>query len=252
MNLFNDIIDELRKYITRKRLTTNIREEYVDSSISWPSAEKANIVLQTETGLELGNPRDESISFLVWTNTLSLVNDGLITLVGDEIGDISEKSKPFGKVVIIGGVDFNEENCYDRYREIELIRYDLNLRGYMIRAVPQYMREWSRISKDAIRGGFSLSTLGGALIEKYKEKDYIHSVEILFVNSSSEDIRELRSTGERVMRYINAMNKMTEELSLDCDSCEYSDVCGEVIELRAMRDSLMKKGKADDASFRTK
>jgi CO dehydrogenase/acetyl-CoA synthase beta subunit len=247
MNLFNDIIDELREYITKRRLTTGIREEYASNRISWPSAEKGNIVLQSETGLELGNPRDESVSFLVWTNNLSLVNDGLITLVGMEIGDISEKSKPFGKAVIIGETEFNEENCYDRYREIELIRYDLNLKGYMMRAVPQYLREWSRVSKDAIKSGFSLATLGSALIERYKEKDYIHAVEILFVNSSSGDVRELKGIGERVMRYISAMNKMVDELSLDCDSCNYSDVCNEVAELRAMRDSLMKRGKAYEA-----
>lgn len=243
MNLFNDIIGELREYIAKRRLKTGIREEYAANGISWPSAEKGNIVLQAETGLELGNPRDESVSFLVWTNDLSLVHDGLITLVGKEIGDIPEKSRPFGKAVIIGETGFNEQNCYDRYREIEMIRYDLNLKGYMMRAVPQYLREWSRVSKEAIQGGFSLATLGSALIERYREKDYIHAVEILFVNSSSDDVRELKGTGERVMRYINAMNKMVEELSLDCDSCDYSDVCNEVAELRAMRDSLVKKDK---------
>ena len=243
MNLFNDIIDELREYIAKKRLTTGIREEHAADSISWPSAERGNIVLKAETGLELGNPRDESVSFLVWTNNLSLVHDGLITLIGEEIGDIPEKSRPFGKAVIIGETGFNEKNCYDRYREIEMIRYDLNLKGYMMRAVPQYLREWSRVSKEAIQGGFSLATLGSALIERYREKDYIHAVEILLVNSSSDDVRELKDTGERVMRYINAMNKMIEELSLDCDSCDYSDVCNEVTELRAMRDSLVKKDK---------
>jgi hypothetical protein len=37
------------------------------------------------------------------------------------------------------------------------------------------------------------------------------------------------------------MNKMVDEMSFDCDTCDYSDVCGDVAELRAMRNALKNK-----------
>ncbi|MEZ4578964.1 MAG: hypothetical protein R2875_13445 [Desulfobacterales bacterium] len=48
------------------------------------------------------------------------------------------------------GTDFNADNSYDRYREMELLRYDIHLKGYMMRGVSQYQREWSRVSHEAM------------------------------------------------------------------------------------------------------
>jgi len=39
---------------------------------------------------------------------------------------------------------------------------------------------------------------------------------------------------------IAAMGKMVDELSMDCDTCEYEDVCNAVEDLKRMRDRLMK------------
>ena len=112
----------------------------------------------------------------------------------------------------------------------------------MMRAVSQYMREWSRVSGEAVENGFSFSILGSALSKKLKEFNYIDSVEILFVTSSAEDVRELKKTGDRFLQYINAMTKMTEEMEFECESCEFQTICDEAEELRNMRRSLIKKG----------
>jgi len=152
-------------------------------------------------------------------------------------------SLPFGKIVLIGGNGFNEENCYDRFREMDLSRYDISLKGYMMRAVSQYMREWSRVSCEAVKNGFSFSILGSALSQKLKELNYVDAVEILIVTSSAEDVRELKKTGDRFLQYINAMTKMAEEMDFQCESCEFQEICDEAEELRDMRRSLMDKGK---------
>jgi len=39
---------------------------------------------------------------------------------------------------------------------------------------------------------------------------------------------------------------MIEETSLDCSSCEYLDVCGDVRQLGALRDRLMKQREMAD------
>ena len=70
---------------------------------------------------------------------------------------------------------------------------------------------------------------------------YVRSVETIFITSSKEDVLEVKTISDDVFRLISAMNKMAEELSFDCDTCDYSDVCGDVAELRSMRKKLQNK-----------
>ena len=77
-------------------------------------------------------------------------------------------------------------------------------------------------------------------LKKLKELNYVSGAEVFFVTSSSEDVRKLKKPGDRFMRYISAMTKMTEEMDFDCESCEYQEVCSEAEELQDMRKSLIK------------
>jgi len=240
MQLLDSLINEVKDHINRKRGAGKLKEFMVLDDFSWPEAGQRDIVLKSDTGIELGNPKDESISFLAWTGDSSLVNDGYISLIGPDISETKSPALPFGKVVLVSGTGFDEDNCYDRYHEMEFLRYDVSLKGYMMRAVSQYMREWSRVSKEAVERGFSFQILGSAFLKKLKELNYVSGAEVFFVTSSSEDVRKLKKPGDRFMRYISAMTKMTEEMDFDCESCEYQEVCSEAEELQDMRKSLIK------------
>ncbi len=244
MKLFEEVIHDLRIWMDGMKASPRGFHETAAICRPWPAGERGNIVLMNDTAIELGNPRDESVSFLVWTDDPAAVRDGVVTRIGPDVKDYAGASLPLGKAVILGVDGFNEDNCYDRHREIELARYDVNLKGYMMRAVSQYMREWSRISSRAISDGFSLEVLASALMERYRQLDYVRAVEILFVTSAPEDVRSLTRIGERAVRLISAMNKMALELTFDCGTCEFTDVCGDVSELRSMRNALRGKEKA--------
>jgi CO dehydrogenase/acetyl-CoA synthase beta subunit len=238
MELFESAIGDIRAYQKKRR---GIAFVHKTGDIFWPKSEGRNVVLAEDTAVELGNPQQESVSCLIWTQQTQSVSDGRMTLVGPDIGDSKGQSLPFGKVVLACVSGFNEENAYDRYKEMEAVRYSLDLKGYMIRAVSQYQREWSRISKDAVRDGFSFEMMAASLRREYLKKDYVHAVEFLFVTSSREDVRELRNITQNVGRTINALDKMLKEIDPDCDECEYNDVCNDVGELRGMRRSRKEK-----------
>ncbi len=240
MRLHEDALYDIRHFIKKKADNCSIWQKDSDKSVAWAKADRNNIILKADTGLELGGPGVESLSFLVWTNDLSLVSDNNITLVGADLPDLSQVAIPFGKVVMIAGQDFSPQNAHDRFREMDLQRFDLNLKGYMVRAVSQEMKEWSRVSSEALDSGFSFSTLGSTLIDKYKELDYVTAAEVLFISSSTDDINELRPTGEKVKNYINAMRKMIEELSYDCANCDFQDICKEIDDLKMLKKSLKK------------
>ena len=214
----------------------------IPRSSGWPFAGKGNVVLGPDTAIELGNPRDESTSFMLWSGDAKKINDGRMTLIGPDLGESKQKNLPFGKVVLLGVRGMTEENCYERHREIEMARYDLNLSGYMMRSVSQYGREWSRVSREAMDRGMSFVTLGSALAEMYRNIDSVESVEIVFVTSSPADVRELGVIGGRASRLIGALNKMAAEMSFECGTCDFVDVCSEVDDLRNIRNNLTKEG----------
>jgi CO dehydrogenase/acetyl-CoA synthase beta subunit len=166
------------------------------------------------------------------------VKDDLISLCGPDICETKSERLSFGKVVLVSGRGFNEENCYGRFHEMDLLRYDISFKGYMMRAVSQYMREWSRVSGEAVENGFSFSLLGSGLIQQLKTLDYVDAVEVFFVTSSAEDVRELTKTGDRLMQYLSAMSKMTSDHDFECSSCEFQAVCDEAEELREMHKTL--------------
>jgi CO dehydrogenase/acetyl-CoA synthase beta subunit len=238
MELFGETLIDIRKYIEdKKSLSWFIREQ----KDVWPSGKGRNVVLSEDMALELGNPQMNSVSCLIWTQKTGLIQDGEISLIGPDIKESSGKSLPFGKIVLVEVSGFDEESTYDKYKEMEAVRYSLDLKGYMIRAVSQYQREWSRISREAVQSGFSFEVLGSALREEYLKKSYIHAVEFLFVTSSAGDVSGLQEITKNVGRTINALNKMLSEIDPDCDECEYNDVCDEVDELKSMRKTRDKK-----------
>ena len=242
MKEFENIIKEINSFVNKK---TSIKKNLKsDKQIKWPAAKKRDIILQSDTKIELGSPDVESACFMIWTQNPKLVKDGLITLAGPDVPEINvQKSNriPFAKILILNVNGFNEENVFQRYREMELLRYDITLQGYMMRAVSQYMREWSRISKDAVNKGFSLFLLGSELIQKYKEIPYINGAEVIMFTSNTQDIKVIKEMGNRAMRYIGAMTKMVQELSMECDECEYQDICNEADYLQAIRRSAQLK-----------
>lgn len=232
MELFEKTFSEIRRY-TEKR-SARLRFATANGS-GWPGGGGRNVVLSDEMAVELGNPQMASASTLVWTENPDLVCDGKITLIGPDVHASAGASLPFGKVVLIGGKDFNEDNTYERYKEMEAVRYSIDLKGYMIRAVSQYQREWSRVSREALQNGFSFEVLGSALRNEYMKKDYVDSVEFIFVTSSPEDVDELKEITKNVSRTINAMDKMFQEMESDCEECEYNDVCDDVVALKRMK-----------------
>jgi CO dehydrogenase/acetyl-CoA synthase beta subunit len=240
MELFTHIIKTLSDFVD----STSPKRTWIEKPINpWPPGGSRNIVLKEDMGLELGSPERESVSCLLWTGDLSSIEDGKITLIGPDFFESLGESLPFGKVILAGVEGFTEDNAYERHKELDFLRYDLDLKGFMMRAVSQYMREWCRISRDALSKGFSAQTLGSSLINLFREKPYVKAVEVLFFTSSTTDVSRLREITAPAEKIISAMNKMVNEMEFECGSCDYQEVCNEADGLRGMRDKLVEKSR---------
>lgn len=241
MEIFDEDITWLRKYVEAKKMQGR-KVRLMDSGKAdqrhpdFLKTERAAIVLNEDTWLELGNPNTFSTAPALVTENLGLVDDGAITLVGPDIPE-ARGSLPFAQILLIASDELKDED----YRKINTFQYELELKGYMIKAVPSSLTIWSRVSKESARDGLSFELLGKAIIDSYKSKFNNPAIEIIFITSSKADVEELKDLHGKITRIISAMNKMIQEMSFDCSSCEYLDVCGDVRQLGALRERLMKQ-----------
>ncbi len=241
MNIFNPIIKEIHGYKQDKHQRGLSRKFRTEEASPWPKAGNRDIILMPDLAVEFGSPETASVSFILWTGDASLVEDGKITLVGPDVTQTTVRHNPLGKVVIAEVTGFDETNAFYRNREIYLKKFDLSLKGVMLRSASHYMAEWNRISTAAVRKGLSFHHLGSALIDEYKRLDYVNSAEVVYITSSDGDVNALYEPGNRAARTIQAMSKMVNEMSYDCSGCDYQDLCGEAAELRSLKARLKKK-----------
>ena len=245
MELFESHIRQTREFLEKYRsrgLTTEYRHS---GPTSWPPSHRRSLVLAADTGGELGHPQDASTSFLLCTNRPETVPDRRITVVGPDLPEMAGRRSSFGRIVVAAGRGFNQANCLDRCREMNLLKYDMDLSGYMLRAVSGHQREWSRVCREALEKGFSFEVLGGAAMEQLAALAYVEAAEIIFITQSRQAVMEAKMIGDETMKIIGAMHKMTEELDFDCQNCDYSEVCRSVAELRRMRKNLARRRAAE-------
>lgn len=234
MGLFLNPLTQLRNFLQKHEQSGTLQLFRDCFHSGWPGGGGRNFVLRQDMAVELGNPQMDSVSFLVWDRDDSAVRDGCISMTGPDLNECSRKSIPFGMAVILGLKESGHQDDYALFRELEDIKYRLDLKGYMRRGVSQFQREWSRISTEAVRKGFSFKTLGTALIDLFHSLDYVTAAEIV-ITSSQPDVKELKTIAGNVLRIIEAMNKMINEELMDCESCAYSDICSETAELKEIR-----------------
>jgi CO dehydrogenase/acetyl-CoA synthase beta subunit len=246
VEFFDRHFDDILFNLQRMRELGKISEGFHRGDFDWPLADKGDLVMGVDTAVELGHPKEGSMAFLIWTSEPMRLKNKRISVLGPDLHQLGGKRIPFGKIILLGVEGFNEGNSYERYRQLENVRYDIHLKGYMMRGVSQYGREWSRVSRKAIEDGFSLPILGGTLVDRYLDFEFVQTVEVVFFTSGLQDMKPFLPIAENALKIIGAMNKMIEEVSYDCDTCEYNEVCGEVKDLRALRRSLQKRGKTTD------
>lgn len=241
LEIFNEDIVDLRNFIESKenegRKVRLLDSEDGDRRLStFLKKDEASIVFIEDTWLELGNPKKFSTAPVLVTDNLDLVNDGNVTLIGPDISE-TRGSLPFAQILLLASDSLQDE----AYTKLNSFQYELELKGYMIKAMPSSLLIWSRVSNDNARNGFSFEILGKTIINNYKSKFDIPFVEIIFITSSKEDVEQLKDLHYKVKRIVGAMTKMLEEMHFDCSSCEYLDVCGDVRQLSALRKKLIKK-----------
>jgi len=189
------------------------------------------IILRGDAFLELGNPTAGSCSYLLWTDEPSLIRDGRITLFGPDIPESEAASLPFGQVLMLAGEGLLPKD-HERLQQIPIIGDQIE--GYMVRSAAENV--WSRVSKDVAARGFDFEMLGRSLLALVKSSAAgITAMEVLFVTSSKDDVKELsriasgsKSVGSEILKETWKARGYDVDCDFDCASCSDAKVCDDI------------------------
>ena len=201
------------------------------------------LILKEDTAVELGGPATAGTSFLLWTDDVSLVSDGRVTLIGPDITETTANVLPLGQVMLIAGASLNKEVQPRLERDL---RDAEAIPGYAVRSTGG--RIWSRVSREARNQGFTLRGLGSAVLSQLRSRQAaVTAGEILFVTSSITDVQAMDRIAAQVRKLSHDLRReRLKQVSDDvyecrsgvsCDVCADSEVCTDIRQIVAIRKS---------------
>ena len=231
MKLYNNLIDEIR---------SNLIESVIlpESKNTLNVSNKNSVIFLSDTAFELGGSQKPCISSLAVSSDMPFSNS--VFLKGNDLNEIKSDS-PFGKFVFIQIEDFeDEQNTFNKIKELEALRYHLSIDGFMTRASALNMREQVRISKKAIKSGVTFSDYGNALLKEYLKFPHVKSAEIYFV-TEDYDFKKLNEVANKINQTTSALNHIFDNVMFDCSTCNLKEICDEVDGLKELHLKTVKK-----------
>ncbi len=196
---------------------------------------KPEMVLASDTAVELGHPTTASRVLLLTTTRRELVNPHAVTRIGPDFDQSPPgERRPIAQVVLVALRPGANPDPF----ELDSAQFLINrLPGYMVRSIPG--RLWVRVSKRAVAAGLALDTVARALCCAYeRDFDEVDAVEVLFVTSSAADVEALAPVvlEADVIRGRHKKLAISPDGDLDCneltcDTCEEQPVCDDLREI---------------------
>ncbi len=237
MELFNSCIHE-----SEELLRGSSPEKWAyDLSACWKETDRNELVMLREAAFELGGSAKSAVSYSCFTTDERLVGSDEVWLYGPDLSEIKGDCA-FARIVLFSIQDVGEEDeAYRALQDIEFVKYHVFPKGYMIRALSEDNREQVRVSKDAVRAGISFKNVGFDYIRKFREKENVRSVRVMFVTEPKADYASLRTLARKVNDITRSLSTILDGIPTDCDSCGLREICDEVEGMRELH--FQKAGK---------
>ena len=258
IEIFKEILDTLRNYIENQSSkgknvfayenNPNPQKYFESLGIKVGIDKQKEIILQEETRLELGGINKKSFSLVYpFSNSdfITHIKNGRITLIGQNIKEITDLSIDFGMIILIGGRLITEKD-WDSLRQFNLLSNGIE--GFLIRTIPR--KFWCRISEKIIKN-FTFEMLGNAIFYLYQQrfKELIEVMEIFFVNTYQNVIDEFIKITSKINKHINEKwlekienwkKRIDCEYDWGCEICPYQEECYEIKQVLVEREKIEK------------
>ena len=230
MRLYNNLINEIKNHLSNSKVLSSGR--------SLDISNKNSVIFLSDTAFELGGNNKPCVSSLAVSSDIEFTNS--VKLLGNDLPKIKSDS-PFAKFVFVQIEDFeNEQDTFNKIKELEALRYHLNVDGFMTRASALNMREQVRVSKKAIKSGVTFADYGQTLLNEYLKFSYVKSAEIYFI-TNYDDFEKLNSVAKKISQTTSALNHIFDNVMFDCSTCNLKEICDEVDGLKELHLKTVKK-----------
>lgn len=224
MRLYNNLINEIKCILNDAKALNK-------SCKSLNTSDKNSVIFLSDTAFELGGNQKDCVSGLAVSNDIEFSNS--VYLLGNDLNEIKTDS-PFAKFVFIQVEDFNnEQDTFDKIKELESLRYHLSIDGFMTRASALNMREQIRVSKKAIKSGVTFADYGNTLLQEYLNVSCVKSAEIYFATDFN-DFEQLNFLAKKISQTTSALNHIFDNVMFDCSTCNLKEICDEVDGLKEL------------------
>ena len=230
MRLYNNLINEIKSSLCDAK--------QVKSDISLNVSDKNSVIFLSDTAFELGGNQKPCVSSLAVSSDIEFSDS--VYLLGADLNEIKADS-PFGKFVFVQVKEFdNEQDTFNKIKELEALRYHLSVDGFMTRASALNMREQIRVSKKAVKSGITFADYGNTLLQEYLKFSYVKSVEVYFV-TDYDNFEKLNSVAKKISQTTSALNHIFDNVMFDCSTCNLKEICDEVDGLKELHLKTAKK-----------
>ncbi|MFN3384801.1 MAG: hypothetical protein ACK401_07905 [Archaeoglobaceae archaeon] len=219
--MFDEIVERIRAHIGERIKEGKVYEYNPFLFQEW--ARGKEVVTRSELAYELG--KHESKLLILWGKAENKIY-------------ISADSDGFLAIVVVCEVLWDDKlEKYECFKAMRNAFYDLGLSGVTIRSLPSQLRVWLRVSKTAKAKGFDLGVFGRAIVESMNSLSFVRATDVVIL-TSKKDFEAINDVFARAKKIIDALIKMHEEKVLNCEECDYKDVCSEIPELKKVREKI--------------
>lgn len=186
------------------------------------------LILKKDSAFELGGSYKSAVNYQCVTTSLSLVQKDEILLYGEDLTEI-KSDVSFARLAFLQINDLDgDEVSYKVIKDLEFIKYNMNLKGYMMRASTMDFRECVRVAKSAVTDGISFNNIGNAFISKYKQNPLVKAVQIIFITSDMPIFKQFMDNARKIDEITLTLNHVLSNMNFDCHSCNLKPICDEV------------------------
>ncbi len=238
MSVFDKLINDTYNLLDNKEFTYYTYNSNYKKFLS----EKQELIFKKETAYELGGENLNSAAFTLFTEDEKLVNKDEICIYGKDLNKL-KKDSSFARIAIIKTKDaylHGEQAAYSILETINLKRYDVNLKGYMIRTSVLSNREQVRVSKEAIKNNLSFVDVGSMYIDEFKKSKYVEAVKMIFITLDDIDYVNLENISTTSLKIFRALNHAIADLKMDCKHCEWQALCDQIEGMKELHKNMIK------------
>ncbi len=222
MEFFDSLINEVNSLIENNSKSVHCFCE----NEQWADLGYSQVVLQRDMAFELNGTGFSLV-------TTSDVGDEIV-VVGNNLRDINSCCN-YSRVAVVEIDDTeDEQTAYDLIKKIEFVKYHCFPDGFMMRSASSSFKESVRVSKSALKNGLDFYKIGNLLISKYKEIPQVKSVRIIFITDVSVDYSAIKSLAEKNRTITETLNRVMNDMTFDCASCNLKPICDEVEGMREL------------------